>query len=119
MSAARVYLALTPALLRRFHAAGEVPAGSERAVADAADEDAEYAALQEAADLSAGLLDGRPARRVVLVAETGDPDGAVPLRLVVAVHADDTDVDPGDDDPPELGWWATQEIPDLLALLDA
>ncbi|SDS26625.1 hypothetical protein SAMN04488570_1497 [Nocardioides scoriae] len=119
MSAARVYLALTPRLLRRCHDAGEVPASTDRVVATGDAEDEEYAALQDAADLAAGLLGGRPGRRVVLVAEVGDPRAAVPMRRVVAVHADDADVDPADDDPPELGWWATQEIPDLLALLDA
>ena len=41
-------------------------------------------------------------------------DGAtsVPVRLVASVHVDtDDDADPDDD----LAWYATQEIPDLLA----
>jgi hypothetical protein len=37
------------------------------------------------------------------------------MSLVVSVHADAEDVDPADANLPELGWYAVQEIPDLLA----
>jgi hypothetical protein len=50
----------------------------------------------------------------VVVAELDDPDGVVPLKDVVAVHADLEDR-PEDADPDEdLGWYATQEIDALL-----
>ncbi len=111
----RVYIPATLADLARWHATGTVPAGGERFTA-AGDEDAElaeYTALTAAAEASAELLGG-PGRRVVVVAEADDPDGELPLRLVAAVHADTADVDPADQDPPELAWFATQEIPVLL-----
>lgn len=111
----RVYIPATLADLGRWHVSGTIPAGDERFTA-AEEEDpelAEYAALGAAADASAALLSA-PGRRVVVVAEVEDPDGEVPLRLVAAVHADTADVDPADEDPPELGWFATQEIPGLL-----
>jgi hypothetical protein len=39
----------------------------------------------------------------------------VPLKRVVAVHADPADR-PADADPDDdLAWYATQEVPDLLA----
>lgn len=114
---ARLYLPMTTALLRRLHETGEVPVEVERRpldLGDEGDEEAEYAALQDAADAAAGLLDA-PGRRVVVVAQAPPDERPLSLRRVVAVHADDADVDPADyDDPPELGWWATQEIADLL-----
>ena len=110
----RVYLPTTLADLRRFVDAGEVT-GVEGVVPDADDEVAEYAALMQAAADSQELLAG-PGRRVVVVAETPDPDAAVPLRHVVAVHADPADR-PSDADPDEdLAWFASQEIADLLGL---
>jgi len=66
-------------------------------------------------------------RRVVLVAEvpqvTEDRestevsvDAAIAMRLVEAVHADTTDFDPSSPETlGDLGWFAVQEIPDLLA----
>lgn len=113
---ARVYLPVTLELLARLLEHGELPPGVERLEAVSSEEDDEYAALLAAADGSAALLGG-PGRRVVVVAETGRSEDPVLLRHVVAVHADDADVDPGAasyQDAPELGWWATQEIPDLL-----
>ena len=110
----RVYLTTTLARLAQFVASGQVPAGGDRYVAEDESEDAEYDALAEAATSAAGLLDG-PGRRVVLVADVPDADAAFPTDLVVAVHADTHDIDPAADDVPELGWFATQEIPDLLA----
>ena len=68
-----------------------------------------YAALVAAARAAESTAAG--GRRVVVVAELADPDGAVPLRDVVAVHADEVaGADPEDD----LGWFATQEIGALL-----
>jgi hypothetical protein len=96
-----------------FVASGQVPAGGERFVAADETEEAEYAALAEAADSAAGLLDA-PGRRVVVVADVPDPDDAFPISLVAAVHADTEDVDPAARVLPELGWYAVQEIPDLL-----
>ena len=110
----RIYLPTTTAGLARLREEGSLPAGVERYVADGDSEEQEYAALMAAAADSAQLLDG-PGRRVVVVADVADPDGAVPLRDVVAVHADPADrpvdADPDDD----LGWYATQEIDALLA----
>jgi hypothetical protein len=103
---------------------------------DADEEEWAYAALMAAADDSAALLadsprdsgtgDERP-RRVVVVAEvpgvTEDRestvvsvDSAVAMRLVRAVHADTDDVDPAAPEAlGDLGWYAVQEIPALLA----
>ena len=107
---ARVYVPTTMAGLTAFVEAGLVPGEAERFVAADEDEESEYAALMAAAEASAALLDG-PGRRVVVVGEVGDPDAAVPLRHVVAVHADTADgAAPADD----LAWFATQEIPFLL-----
>ena len=71
--------------------------------------------MTAAAELSQQLLTG-PGVRVVLVAETeaAGPDDPVGLTDVVAVHADSDPVDPDDGDPPELGWYAVQELGDLL-----
>jgi hypothetical protein len=95
---------------------------------EADEEEWSYAALMAAADDSASSLteDDRP-RRVVLVAEverlTEDRestavilDSAISMRLVQAVHADTEDVDPSSPaDLGDLGWFAVQEIPELLA----
>jgi hypothetical protein len=110
----RVYLPTTLAGLAGLRDNGELPASVERYVPEGDAEDQEYAALLAAAADSAALLGG-PGRRVVVVAELADPDGAVPLDFVVAVHADPEDR-PADADPDEdLGWYATQEIDVLLA----
>ena len=109
----RIYLPTTMAGLARLRADGSLPASAERYVADGDAEDQEYAALRAAAAEAAVLLDG-PGRRVVVVADLADPDGAVALREVVAVHADPEDR-PADADPDDdLGWFATQEIDQLL-----
>ena len=110
----RVYLPTTLLRLAAFVASGQVPADGDRYVAGEETEEAEYDALAEAASAAAELLDG-PGRRVVLVADVPDPDAGFPMSLVVAVHADTEDVDPADGDLPDLGWYAVQEIPDLLA----
>jgi hypothetical protein len=109
----RVYLPTTLDALSGFVEAGEVPSVEERFVASDESEDAEYDALAAAAEAAAGLLSGR-GRRVVVVAEVADADAAVPMDLVASVHADSEDVDPDAADLPELGWYAVQEIPDLL-----
>jgi hypothetical protein len=107
----RAYLPTTLDLLARFHADGVVPVGADPITAEDDSEEAEYAALMAAADASAALLDG-PGRRVVLVAEVPDGAASVPVRLVASVHVDTADdADPDDD----LAWYATQEIPDLIA----
>jgi len=109
----RVYLPTTLAGLARLRDKGSLPGSDERYVADGESEEQEYAALMAAAADSAALLDG-PGRRVVVVADLPDPDGAVPLRDVVAVHADPADR-PADADPDEdLAWYAVQELDGLV-----
>lgn len=108
----RIYLPTTLTGLAGLRSAG-LGTSVDRFVAADESEEAEYDALDAAAGDAAGLLDG-PGRRVVVVAEVDDADGPVRLDQVVAVHADSTPVDPGAPDLPELGWFATQEIGDLL-----
>lgn len=109
----RVYVPTTLRALGEYVTHGQVPAG-ERFVAEDESEDAEYDALAEAADAAAILLDG-PGRRVVVVADVPDADAAFATSLIDAVHADTEPVDPSAEGLPELGWYAPQEIPDLLA----
>lgn len=109
----RVYVPTTPTGLAAYVRSGSVPSTAERFVAAEEAEEAEYEALCEAAEVSAGLLDG-PGRRVVVVADVDDEDAGFSLDRVEAVHADTEDVDPGAEDLPDLGWFATQEIEDLL-----
>jgi hypothetical protein len=110
----RIYLPSTLAGLARLRDDGSWPASAERYVADGDREEQEYAALMAAAAEAAELLDG-PGRRVVVVADVVDPDAAVLLQDVVAVHADPADR-PADADPDEdLAWYATQEIDAVLA----
>jgi hypothetical protein len=108
----RVYVPATLSALAKFVADDQVPAG-DRFVADDESEEAEYAALAAAGDAAATLIDGS-GRRVVVVADVPDPDAVFPMSLVAAVHADAEPVDARDPDLPELGWFAVQEIPDLL-----
>ena len=109
----RIYLPTTLEDLAAFVAAGEVPASAERYVAQDESEESEYDALAAAADDSGEQLGG-PGRRAVVVAEVADPDAAFGIDRIVAVHADASAVDPSGANLPELGWYATQEIPDLL-----
>jgi hypothetical protein len=109
----RIYLPTTTAGLARLRDERSLPADAERYVADGDSEEQEYAALMAAAADSAGLLEG-PGRRVVVVAEVADPDAAVRLRDVVAVHADPGERPAGADADDDLGWYATQEIDALL-----
>ncbi|SFB77036.1 hypothetical protein SAMN04487968_101428 [Nocardioides terrae] len=113
----RLYVPATIDLLARWHTAGEVPA-SDPGVLGAFEppddtEDGEYTALMSAADVSADLLAG-PGRRVVLVVEAASPSQPVPARSWAAVHADLAERPAGADPDEDLGWFATQEIPDLI-----
>jgi hypothetical protein len=110
----RIYVPATLDDLRSYVKAGSVPAEAERFVAADEDEESEYDALLAAADASAALLAG-PGRRVVVVGEVADPDAAVDWSRVQAVHADPAEVDPTASGLPDPGWYATQEIADLLA----
>ena len=104
----RAYVPATFDLLARFHAEGEVPtAGAVIATDDS--EDAEYAALVEAAEVSSGMSGG--GRRVVVVAEVPHEGAVAPLADVASVHVDTHD---GADADEDLAWFATQEIPHLL-----
>lgn len=104
----RAYVPATFDLLARFHEDGEVPtAGAVEAAEES--EDAEYAALVEAAGVSHEM--GGGGRRVVVVALVPHIGAVAPMRDVAAVHVDTEDgADPDDD----LAWFATQEIPHLL-----
>jgi hypothetical protein len=110
----RLYLPAVLADLATLEAAGRLalPGGAVGAADDT--EDAEYDALVAAAESSAALVAGLGAglrRRVVLVVEVAGSPAEIALSDVVAVHADPADdTDPDDD----LGWYATQEIADLL-----
>ncbi len=110
----RVYVAATLPALAEYDGAGAIPESADRVAipADVEDEESEYLALMSAADLSAELLGG-PGRRVVIVAEVppADADGEIPMAKVVAVHAD---LEPFTDPDDDLGWFATQEIADLV-----
>ncbi len=103
---------------------------------DADEEELAYAVLMAAADDAAAALmaarataeaEGHRLRRVVLVAEvpqvTEDRestvvsvDSAIAMRLVEAVHADTSDIDPSSPEAlGDLGWFGVQEISDLIA----
>lgn len=109
----RVYVPVSREELAAYLEAGLVPGSNEYVVAEDESEDAEYEALEAAAADARDRLDG-PGRRYVIVAEAGIEGGEIPWRLVHAVHADTEDVDPAADALPELAWFATQEIPDLI-----
>jgi hypothetical protein len=116
MTTTRFYLPLNVPGLAEAVSTGTVVGLAEGFVADDTSEEAEYAALVAAADASAGLLAGLPdgaRRRVVVVVEAEDHVGHAPWSQVVAVHADTADDTDTDED---LGWFATQEVDDLLAL---
>jgi len=114
----RIYLPTTVARLAEEHAEGSFTVTDDVVAleTDGDDEEAEYDALMTAADASAALLDG-PGRRVVVVAELDqEPETGwtVPLKRVVAVHADPEDRPVGADPDDDLAWFATQEIPHLI-----
>ena len=105
----RLYLPSSLELLARLHA-GQ-PLTTDTAVeADDDSEDAEYAALLEAAETSAGIV-GAGRRRVVVVAEVARRGDPVTVREVAAVHVDTEEGAAPDDD---LAWFATQEIGQLV-----
>ncbi|MFC6287902.1 DUF6912 family protein [Nocardioides sp. GCM10027113] len=109
----RLYLPTTLPALAGHLSGGHVPVPDDAVLAPDDTEEGEYAALMQAAEASRQLLDG-PGRRVVVVTEVAG-ESAVPdtvaLRDVLAVHVDDRDDADEDDD---LGWYATQELGDLL-----
>lgn len=111
----RVYIPATVESLARWHHAGRVPVGALEDGYAAPDEteEGEYVALMSAADASAELLAG-PGRRVVVVVDAPAGDAAVAWGDVVAVHADADERPAGADPDEDLGWFATQEVPDLL-----
>jgi len=115
----RLYVPATVHLLALLDRVGRLAVTDDVVVAPDDSEDTEYDALMTAAETSAvlaGELDPGERRRVVVVAETERLDTHVSLDQVVAVHADLDDVPVGadPDDLDDLGWYATQEIPDLL-----
>jgi hypothetical protein len=115
----RLYLPATVQLLATLDRLGELPVSDDVVVAPDDSEDAEYDALMTAAETSAVLaaeLEPGERRRVVVVAEVDRLVDRVSLASVVAVHADTDDLPAGADpeDLDDLGWYATQEIPDLL-----
>lgn len=137
----RIYVPATLTTLAGFVAAGgvgptpvharAVTAWLREAWPEADEEEWEYAALMAAADDSAALLtEDDPPRRVVLAADVEtvvasegssrvEVDSAFGMTLVKAVHVDTEDLDRGAAYDPEelgdLGWYAVQEISDLLA----
>jgi hypothetical protein len=115
----RLYLPATIRTLAVLHHHGAMPVGDDVVVAEGDSEDEEYDALMTAAESSAVLateLDPGERRRVVVVAEAERLGPQIALGDVVAVHADVVDLpdDADRDDLDDLGWYATQEIPDLL-----
>ena len=116
----RLYLPATIETLAALHSDGSMGVGDDVVVAVGGSEDEEYDALMTAAESAAervaGLEPGER-RRVVVVAEVAAArlPTSVTLADVVAVHADPDDVpDEGADPDDDLGWYATQEIADLL-----
>lgn len=109
----RIYVPATVELLAQWYAAGAVASTDDGFVPPDDSEEGEYAALMSAADASAAMLGGA-GRRIVVVVETAEGAGPVPLREAVAVHADVADRSADADPDEDLGWFATQEIPDLL-----
>lgn len=112
----RLYVPTTLPTLAEGLLEGVVTGLSEGFVADDTSEEAEYDALVAAADASAALVAGLPdgaRRRVVVVVEADEHATQAAWPQVVSLHADTAD----DTDPDEdLGWFATQEIDDLLSL---
>ncbi len=115
----RVYVPATVPLLAALDRVGSIRVGDDVVVAPDESEDAEYDALMTAAETAATLaqeLEAGQRRRVVVVAEVSALGETLALADVVAVHADVEDLPDGadPDDLEDLGWYATQEIPQLL-----
>jgi hypothetical protein len=109
----RLYLPATPISLAELDG-GSVLDTAEAFVAADESEESEYDALVAAAESSAALVSGLGdglRRRIVIVAEVPGEPVSIGIADVVAVHADPEDDAVADDD---LGWYATQEIPDLI-----
>jgi hypothetical protein len=116
----RLYLPATIEALAALHSDGAMGVGDDVVVAEGDSEDDEYDALMTAAESAAGLaaeLEPGERRRVVVVVEvaaSGLPT-TVTVADVVAVHADPAGVpDEGAEPDEDLGWYATQEIADLI-----
>jgi uncharacterized NAD(P)/FAD-binding protein YdhS len=115
----RLYVPATLRQLAVLEGQGTLHLCDDVVVARDDSEDAEYDALMTAAESSAVLaaeLDPGERRRVVIVADVGEVGRTIALVDVVAVHADADDF-PAHADPADLedlGWYATQEIADLL-----
>lgn len=112
----RVYVPATVEQLGRWYAAGAVPSEALEEAFEAPDdtEEGEYAALMSAADASLETLGSAGGRRVVVVVSSSS-FAPVGWSEVVAVHADAVDRPAGADRDEDLAWFATQEVPDLLA----
>jgi hypothetical protein len=135
----RVYLPLNRAVLESASEAGEIGPAPLAAYSVTPElraaygagldvEELEYAAYDLAVAASRAMLDpDRPddRRRLVAAADVeaarprpgGEPGEVtvtepVTWSAVVSVHADVDDL--ADDDDPELAWFATQEVPELL-----
>ncbi|CAB4686183.1 MAG: hypothetical protein F2667_00755 [Actinobacteria bacterium] len=106
----RAYVPATYELLATYDADGSVPTTGAVTALDESEE-AEYSALIDAAVASADL-GGSDGRRVVVVVEVDTVGPAATMRQVVAVHVD---TEPGAEPDDDLGWYAAQEIPHLLA----
>ncbi|MFT4082756.1 MAG: hypothetical protein QM638_09230 [Nocardioides sp.] len=109
----RIYLPATLDLLSQWYADRVVPGLADGYEASEETEEDEYAALMAAAEESGALLAG-PGRRVVVVVEAASTAESAPFAKVVAVHADLADRPVGADPAEDLGWFATQEVPDLI-----
>jgi hypothetical protein len=137
----RIYVPLNRAMLAAAVAAGKLGPAPVRAYAVTPDlravygaeldvEELEYAAYSMAVTASRTMLDADRSddgRRLVAAAdvETVQPrSGAepgevevpepIPWTAVAAVHADTEAIADATADDPELAWYATQEVPDLL-----
>lgn len=115
----RLYVPATVHQLAKLEQVGSLTVGDDVVLAPDDSEDAEYDALMTAAETSAVLaaeLEPGARRRVVVVAEVAALAASVRLSDVVAVHADadDLPIDADPEDLEDLGWYATQEISDLL-----
>ena len=123
-------------------AAHAVTPAVEEALAGTGQEECEYAAMTAAADESLAVIGTEDAPRRVVAAvdvaswqpRSGDSEAApsavevvaaVPLRRLAAVHVDTEDLPPDPEraaeaaEDQELGWYATQELDDVLAALAA
>ncbi len=138
----RVYLPLTSSGLRRAKEAGAFPEAPlpahavtptlEHELGDGDQEECEYAALKAAAAESWSLRGPGDAPRCLVAAvdvPRWEPRAAawesavlvpatVPMRRLAALHVgDERDQQDGADEDGELGWFAAQELDDVLDAL--